>query len=218
MEINLVPVVAGVYVNDTPPVEPDGIVTVFGVNVPPLPPSDGVIMTDEEAKPFGLTVKLLDATPTFPVVGPVKVIVDAATFPLPPLLLLTTFRVIGVPLFVRPSLFVIEMNTVPVIIGVYTKVTGVEEPAVILIEVGENVPPFPLSEGTIVVVLATVPLGVTVKFAEGFPITSLAGPDNVIVVALVPPLLATTVTITVEVENPPLLDTVIDFVPILLGV
>jgi hypothetical protein len=46
----------------------------------------------------------------------------------------------------------------------------------------------------------------------------LAGPDNVIVVALVPPLLATTVTITVEVENPPLLDTVIDFVPILLGV
>lgn len=44
-----------------------------GVNVPPPELSDGVITTEPVIAPLAATVKLLDAVPTKPLVGPVSV-------------------------------------------------------------------------------------------------------------------------------------------------
>ena len=58
-------------------------VTVVGENVPPPPPSLGVMMTPLDVLPPGLSVlvKLLDAAPTVPVDGPVRVVEVAAPPP-----------------------------------------------------------------------------------------------------------------------------------------
>jgi hypothetical protein len=73
----LVPVEAGVYVN-VPVGDPLEILTVVGVNVPPLPASDGVTTTVPVIVPFAPTVKSVDATPVTPVVGPDSVTAVAA--------------------------------------------------------------------------------------------------------------------------------------------
>lgn len=69
--IVLTPDDAGVYVNVAEGV-PVLRLTVDGVNVPPPPPSAGVIVVLEAVPPEGVsvTVKLLDAAPTTPELGP----------------------------------------------------------------------------------------------------------------------------------------------------
>jgi hypothetical protein len=77
--IVLAPVLAGVYVN-VPVGDPVVRFTEVGVNVPPAALSFGVTITvPVMAPPFGDTpnVKLVDATLTVPVVGPVTVTADA---------------------------------------------------------------------------------------------------------------------------------------------
>jgi hypothetical protein len=72
IEIDLVPVDAGVYVKLTGAEELLVIVTDVGEKVPPLPESDGVMTSATGTMPFGVTVKD-EETPTVPLVPPVKV-------------------------------------------------------------------------------------------------------------------------------------------------
>jgi len=78
VDIVNVPGDAGVYVNVALE-EPGLSVIVDGVNIPPAPPSFGVTTTLEDVAPFNPTLKLLDATPTVPVLGPDKVVAVATT-------------------------------------------------------------------------------------------------------------------------------------------
>jgi hypothetical protein len=61
--------------------------------------------------PFGVTVQLEEGSPTVPLVGPVK-INAVATEPD------VAIKLIGVPLFVKLLLFVIEIEVVPAVVGV----------------------------------------------------------------------------------------------------
>lgn len=66
------PALLAVYTN-VPTVFPVVILTVLGVNVPPAPPSLGVIVTVDVAAEFSVAVKFVDATPGRPALGPVSV-------------------------------------------------------------------------------------------------------------------------------------------------
>jgi hypothetical protein len=70
------PSVEGVYVNVFASLAADHV-RLVGLNVPPAPPSLGVIVPVNG--PFGVIVKLLDATFTVPLAGPVSVYAVAAT-------------------------------------------------------------------------------------------------------------------------------------------
>jgi len=48
------------------------MLTVVGVNVPPPPPAEGVTTIVPVIVPLALTVKLVEATPLTPEVGPVN--------------------------------------------------------------------------------------------------------------------------------------------------
>jgi hypothetical protein len=85
--MDFVPEVAAVYVKLTEADDPPAMVNVVGVNVPPFPPSDGVISVALAADPFGETVKFDEATPVVPAEGPlndkvvaVPEVIEAMTF------------------------------------------------------------------------------------------------------------------------------------------
>ena len=58
--------------------DPELMLTVVGVKVPPSPLSEGVTTTVPVIAPFAPTVKLLDATSTVPELGPDSVTAVAA--------------------------------------------------------------------------------------------------------------------------------------------
>jgi hypothetical protein len=70
IEIVLVPLEAGVYLNVAGVELPEVIETVLGEKVPPAPESDGVITTVDPSIPLGVTVKLELCAPCIPDVGP----------------------------------------------------------------------------------------------------------------------------------------------------
>jgi hypothetical protein len=87
-------------------VDPEGIVTVVGVNIPPAEEA-GVTTVAFAIVPLGVTVNAVEATLEAPVVGPVKVKVAA-----------DAVKLIGVPAFVKLWLLVIEIDFVPTLFGV----------------------------------------------------------------------------------------------------
>jgi hypothetical protein len=99
------------------------------------------------------------------------------------------------------------------------KDTGVELPAAILILVGENVPPAPLSEGVNTTVEPTTPLGVTVKLIVE-PTTPVLEAETANDVADVPPLVEAAVNEIGDpvFVNPLLLEIEIDFAPLVAGI
>ena len=142
---------------------------VAGINVPPAP-SLGVAVAAGTA-PFGVAVKLLDATPEIADDGPVKANdvagLDAVR------LMLDGVTVVGEP-------EVIETDIVfdPADPGVYVNVLAVFS-AVHVTDVGVNVPPAPPSFGVAVVGPVTVPSGVSVKSLDAVPTMPVVGPVRV---------------------------------------
>jgi hypothetical protein len=138
------------------------------------PPSEGVTTVAAATLPFALTVKLVDATPVAPAVGPVSVTAVAAD---------DVAVYVIVAGFVSDWLFVTEIVFAPTLDGVYVNVCAVDVPSGIVTLVGVNVPPAPPSDGVTTVAAATLPFALTVKFVDAAPTAPVVGPVSVTAVA-----------------------------------
>jgi hypothetical protein len=200
------PTVVGVYVNVFASLVADHV-RLAGLNVPPSPPSEGVIVP-VNTPPTGTTVKSVEDTFTVPEDGPVSVYVVAVAAAAPTVNVFAPgFATAGEALLER----VIEY--VPSAGGVYASTFGSFRPFQVSV-VGANAPPAPPTEGVTVAgydamsgrlrlsnmgrpvsglracpTTSTGPFGVTVNVA-GSPTLAVLGPVIVRAVALAAAVMA----------------------------